>query len=98
MMPAWTVSQDGGRMPKALKKHRGNAPVKYALLGLLDCLEECEDPSTLGKKLRYKYRNCWKAHLTQSVGFIYSVEPRSHTIYALDIGDHKWLHGRDNRR
>ena len=97
-MSVWTVRQDGGRMPKALKNIRGNAPVMRNFIGLLMCMKDCKDPSTLGEKMRYsRYRCCWKAHLTKSITFIYSVRADSSTVYALDIGDHKWLYGRDNR-
>lgn len=95
-MPRWEVVY-GKRMDKALKNLRGNMPVMSKFVQLLDGIRDCGDPSVFGEKKHQKYRHCYGAHLTKSVSFIYRIDYATHTVYALDLGDHKWLYGRDNR-
>ena len=68
-----------------------------SFIRLMEEIKCCTDPSIFGERKRWKYKQCYGVHLTRSVSFIYRVDYTSHTVYALDIGDHKWLYGRDNR-
>lgn len=96
MMPPWEVAQDDG-MAKALKNLKGNAPAMDGLVRIMEDMRICKDPAVFGKRKRWKYSECYGVHLTKSVSLIYKVDYASHTVYALDVGDHKWLYGRDNR-
>ena len=67
------------------------------LIRVLGDLRDCNDPSIFGERKRQKYKHCYGVHLTKSVSLIYRIDYSSRTVYVLDIGDHKWLYGRDNR-
>lgn len=95
-MPCWRVIHQA-RMDRALKNIKGNAPAADRLVEILDSVKNCKDPSDIGERKRGRYRHCYGVHLAKSVSFIYSIDCRSHTAYAVDIGDHKWLYGRDSR-
>ena len=95
-MPLWEVKNEG-KIVKGLKNLKGNAAVMNSFIRLMEEIKYCKDPSILGERKRWKYKHCYGVHLTKSVSFIYRVDYSSHTVYALDIGDHKWLYGRDNR-
>ena len=95
-MQPWKIRQEG-KMLKALKNFKGNAPVMAKLTKLIGCMKVCKNPSTLGERKHGVHGGCYGAHLTKSVSLIYSIDYASHTVWILDIGDHKRLYGRDDR-
>ena len=95
-MHPWEIGE-GRRLPKALKHLKGNAPVLRNYARLVERLKSCSDPSALGERKRGDYKRCHGVHLTKSISVIYSVDYASRTVWILDIGDNKWLYGRDNR-
>ena len=95
-MQVWNVKQEG-KMHKALKNFRGNAPVMARLAEFIGDIKVCDDPSVVGERKKGAHRHCYGIHLTKSVSLVYSIDYASHTVWILDVGDHKRLYGRDNR-
>ena len=88
MMPPWEVAQYD-RMAKALKNLKGNAPAMDGLVRIMEDMRDCKDPTVFGEKKHWKHDDCYGVHLAKSVGLIYRADRSSHTVYALDVGDHK---------
>ena len=48
-MQVWNVKQEG-KMLKALKNFRGNAPVMAGLAELIEAIKVCDDPCVVGER------------------------------------------------
>lgn len=95
-MAPWEVD-DQPRMKKGVKSIRGNERATKNLISFLEELKICKDPADIGERKSGSYRNCYGVHLTKSVSLIYRIDYKLHTVYLIDIGDHKRLYGRDGR-
>ena len=82
-MQPWKIRQEG-KMLKALKNFKGNAPVMAKLTKLIGCMKVCKNPSALGERKHGVHRGCYGAHLTKSVSLVYS--GRLRVSHGLDFG------------
>ena len=91
----WFVYPIDDTIDKKLKKYKSNKPLVDNYFVFLDELKNTDSPETLGEPKCGQYKNCRGKHLTKSHSLIYYVDYTQHTVFLIDLDDHKNLYGRD---